>query len=387
MWSLVYVYIFSFSFILSLALTPLFRKLALRFSFLDNPEERKVHSEAKPLLGGLATYLAFTLTIVINLTIVAILRLKPQLMNLLPDIVAGSLPGVMTIRSKLLAILFGGTIVFFLGLWDDLKGGISPSVKLAGQLLAGLVLVFMGIRVSIFLPSWLAIIITLIWIIGITNAFNLLDNMDGLAAGVALLASLIFFLVALQQGQLFVSVILLVFAGSLAGFLPYNFRPATIFMGDAGSMFVGFLLAALTVLNTFYTQDSPTLLPVFMPLLILGVPIFDTLSVIFIRLKRGDPLFTADKRHFSHRLVGLGMSQKQAVIFIYLVTFSIGINATLLRGIKLTGAAVILIQALAIFGLIVFLEVAARKGNNQGSGGREAGTRGQGAGIRKKLNP
>lgn len=363
MWSLVYLYILCFSFILSVILTPLFRKLAIRFSFLDNPEERKLHSEAKPLLGGIAIYLAFTLTVVINLAMVALLKQRPQLMMLLPDVITERLMGVATTQNRLSAILLGGTIILLLGLWDDFKGGISPWAKLIGQLLAGLILVFLGIRVTIFLPAWISIIITLIWVIGITNAFNLLDNMDGLATGVALIATLIFFLVALQQGQLFVSAILLIFAGSLAGFLPYNFRPATIFMGDTGSMFVGFLLATLTVLNTFYTQKSPTFLPVIMPLLILGVPIFDTLSVIFLRLKRGDPIFAADKRHFSHRLIGLGMSQKQAVLFIYLVTFSIGINATLLRGAKLTGATVILIQALVIFALIVFLEVAAGKGN------------------------
>ncbi|NOX98083.1 MAG: undecaprenyl/decaprenyl-phosphate alpha-N-acetylglucosaminyl 1-phosphate transferase [Nitrospirae bacterium] len=363
MWNFVYLYIFFVSFVLSLLLTSLFRKLALKWSFLDNPEERKLHLEAKPLLGGAAIYLAFVLNIIINLAIVALLHRSPQLMNLLPEDIAGRLMGVMATKSRLLAILSGGTIIFLLGLWDDRRGGISPYVKLGGQLLAALLLVLFGIKITMFLPSWLAIIITIIWVVGMTNAFNLLDNMDGLAAGVALIAALIFFLVALQQGQLFVSVILLIFAGSLTGFLPYNFRPATIFMGDAGSMFIGFILATLTVLNTFYTQDSPTFLPVVMPLLILGVPIFDTLSVIFLRRKKGASIFVADKRHFSHRLIGLGMSHKQAVIFIYLVAFSVGINATLLRGAKLMGAIVILVQALVIFSLIVFLEVIAGRGN------------------------
>ena len=362
MWNWVYIYIFCFSLILSLSFTPLVRKVAIRFSLLDRPQERKLHLEAKPLLGGIAIYLAFTLTIIINLALVTLLEQRPQLMNLLPDVVAERLAGVAATQSRLLAILLGGTIILLLGLWDDLKGGISPLVKLGGQLLAGLILVFFGIRVTLFLPPFLSIIITLIWVIGITNAFNLLDNMDGLAAGVALIAALVFFLVAWQQGQFFVSVILLIFAGSLAGFLPHNFRPATIFMGDAGSMFIGFLLSALTVLNTFYSEGSPTFLPVIMPLLILGVPIFDTLSVIFLRLKRGQSVFAADKKHFSHRLMGLGMSQKQAVLFVYLVTFCVAINATLLRGTRLTGAAVILVQALVIFGLIVFLEVAAGRG-------------------------
>ena len=359
MWSLVYLYILCFAFLLSLILTPLLRKIALRFSFLDHPEARKLHSQAQPLLGGVAIYLAFTLTIIINLGLVALLEQRPQLMSLLPEVVAERLAGVAATHGRLLAILLGGTIILLLGLWDDLKGGISPRMKLGGQLLAGLVLVVFGIRVALFLPPWLGIIITLIWVIGITNAFNLLDNMDGLAAGVALIAALIFFLVALQQGQFLVSVILLIFAGSLMGFLPHNFRPATIFMGDAGSMFIGFLLSALIILNTFYVPESPTFLPVIMPLLILGVPIFDTLSVIFLRLKRGQSIFAADKGHFSHRLVGLGMSQKQAVLFVYLVTFCIAINATLLRGAEPAEALVILIQALAIFAFIIFLEATA----------------------------
>ncbi|MCK4437281.1 undecaprenyl/decaprenyl-phosphate alpha-N-acetylglucosaminyl 1-phosphate transferase [bacterium] len=364
MWNWVYVYIFCFSLILSLAFTPLVRRVAIRFSLLDRPQGRKLHLTAKPLLGGVAIYLAFTLTILANLAVVALLRQKPQLMNLLPQVIGNRLAGVAITHQRLLAILLGGTFILILGLLDDLKE-VSPKIKLMGQFLISFLLILFGIKVTLFLPSFLAIPITIIWVVGITNSLNLLDNMDGLAAGVAAIASIIFFSVALQQGQFFVSAILLVFAGSLLGFLPYNFHPATIFMGDAGSMFIGFILATLTVLSTYYTEASPTPLPLIMPLLILGVPLFDTFSVILIRWRRGDPIFGADKRHFSHRLVGLGLTQRQAVLLVYLATFCVGINATLLKSVKIAGGVVILVQALAIFGLIIFLEVAGSKGNQR----------------------
>ncbi len=362
MWNWVYIYIFCFSLILSLAFTPLIRKVAIRFSLLDRPQERKLHLKDKPLLGGVAIYLAFTLTILINVAVVALLRQKPELMNLLPEAIGERLAGVAITHQRLLAILLGGTFILVLGLLDDLKE-VSPKVKLAGQLLISLLLILFGIKVTLFLPPFLGMLITIIWVVGITNSLNLLDNMDGLAAGVAAIASAIFFSVALQQGQFFVSAILLAFTGSLLGFLPYNFHPATIFMGDAGSMFIGFILATLTVLSIYYTEASPTLLPLIMPILILGVPLFDTFSVILIRWRKGDPIFAADRRHFSHRLVSLGLTQRQAVLLVYLTTFCVGINAILLKAVKIAGGVVILVQALAIFGLIIFLEVAGRKGN------------------------
>ena len=199
------------------------------------------------------------------------------------------------------------------------------------------------------------------WMVLIMNSFNLLDNMDGLACGVALIATFIFFGITSFQHQLFTSSMLVVFAGCLAGFLIFNWYPASIFMGDAGSMWIGFMLATLTLMSTFYSEGKPTLFPVIMPLLILGVPIFDTVSVMIIRLIRKKPLFVGDKNHFSHRLVHLGMTQARAVAFIYLVTFCIGINATLLSTVEKPGAVVILLQAVVIFVIIALLEYTGRK--------------------------
>jgi UDP-GlcNAc:undecaprenyl-phosphate GlcNAc-1-phosphate transferase len=361
MWILVYIYIFSFAVLLSALLIPIVRKIAIRFSILDQSEVRK--SKPVPLLGGIAIYTSFILTVIINLGILSFLKTNPELLALLPEVIAERIAVVEVTYGRLTGILLGGTSIMVLGLIDDIKE-LSPKIKLSGQLFATLFLVLFGVRLTLFLPIYLAVPITILWVVGITNAFNLLDNMDGLSSGVALIASLIFLVVALTAGQYLVSVILIAFIGTILGFLRHNFHPATIFMGDAGSQFIGFLLASLTILSTFYTEGAPTHLPVVMPLLILGVPLFDTASVVLIRLKKKVPIFKGDKRHLSHRLLNLGMTQPQAVLFIYLLTFCVGINAILLRDVGWGGAFIILFQVLAVLGLIVLLEVVkARKGH------------------------
>lgn len=361
MWILVYFYIFSFALALSALLVPVLRKIAIRLSILDHPEARKSHLKPVPLLGGIAIYMSFVLTVIINLGILSFLKANPELLAFLPEVIAERVAEVEVTYGRLTGILLGATFIMVLGLIDDIKG-LSPGLKLSGQFFAALLLILFGVRLTLFLPTYPAILVTIFWVVGITNAFNLLDNMDGLSSGVALIASLIFLVVALLAGQFLMSVILIAFAGTTLGFLRHNFHPATIFMGDAGSMLVGFLLASLTILATFYTEEAPTHLPVVMPLLILGVPIFDTASVILIRLKKKLPIFKADKRHLSHRLVNLGMTQPQAVLFIYLLTFCVGIGALLLRDVRWGGALIILLQMLSVFGLIVLLEVVKARG-------------------------
>ena len=366
MWNWVYIYIFSFSFLLSLLLTILFRKIALRLRKLDHPAERKIHQIPKPLLGGVAICISFVAAVLVNMVFVRIFVKSPVFSSLLPVTVMRDLKGAPVVWGRLGIILIGGMLMMFLGLLDDLYN-FRFRIKLAGQTLLALFLVCFGIRASIFIPNiYLSSFVTIIWIVGITNAFNLLDNMDGLSAGVGVIAAIFFFITAFQQGQLFVSAILVAFAGTLVGFLIYNFHPASIFMGDAGSLFLGYTLASLTVLNTYYSEQSTTLFPIIMPVLILGVPIFDTFSVIYLRLKSRQSIFEADKRHFSHRLVSLGLTQRQAVLIVYLVSFSVGINAILLRSVETWGAVVILVQAVAIFGIIISLELAARKNQNNG---------------------
>lgn len=367
MWYIVYFCCFIVSFLLSLILVPIARKFAIRHSILDQPDDRKIHLEPKPLLGGVAICIAFIVTILINLLILFCCSEIFSLNHLMPDFLLSEIVSIKAVLPKLVVILFSGILILGLGLVDDIHK-LSAKTKLMAQIMIALLLISFGIRITLFIKNNLiSSIITLVWIVGITNAFNLLDNMDGLAAGVAFIASVIFFAITALQGQVFTATILLVFAGSVFGFLRYNKYPAKIFMGDAGSMFIGYILAVLTVVSSYYTKSSPTLFPVIMPVLILGVPIFDTISVLVLRIKNKKAISQGDKNHFSHRLVNLGMTQRQAVWFIYLVTFCVGINALLLSFVNIWGSGVILVQAVCIFMIIVILERIAKRNNDKKS--------------------
>jgi UDP-GlcNAc:undecaprenyl-phosphate GlcNAc-1-phosphate transferase len=181
--------------------------------------------------------------------------------------------------------------------------------------------------------------------------------MDGLCGGIALISSVILGVLTIQQGQYFSALLFLTLAGSLLGFLRYNFNPSSIFMGDAGALFIGYILAALTVSNSYITTRSVSQLPVVVPVLVLGVPLFDTFSVMVIRWKEGRSFFVGDNSHFSHRLVELGMSTKQAVTFIYLVTICIGVSAILIPELNLFGSVIVLIQEGLVFALITLLMI------------------------------
>ena len=201
----------------------------------------------------------------------------------------------------------------------------------------------------------------MLWVVGITNSFNLLDNMDGLSSGVAVIIALILGVLTIQQGQYFSALVLLTLAGSILGFLFYNFHPSKIFMGDAGSLLIGYTLAALTESSSYVTTKSVSQLPVVVPALVLGVTLFDTFSVMVIRWREKRPLFVGDNSHFSHRLVKLGMSTRQAVIFIYLVTLCVGMSAILIPELNIFGSVIVLVQEGLIFGLITLLMI---KGNH-----------------------
>jgi UDP-GlcNAc:undecaprenyl-phosphate GlcNAc-1-phosphate transferase len=226
-----------------------------------------------------------------------------------------------------------------------------------------------GIRITLFLDSPLvSLVLTVVWVVGITNAMNLLDNMDGLSAGVAAIVSFILFVVALEAGQTFVAAMLAVLFGTLVGFLVYNFNPASLFMGDAGSLFLGFLLAAMSVSTTYYQGGGAGRgrLSVVAPVVVLAIPIFDTLSVMAIRLKNGAPLMNGDKNHFSHRLVRLGMTVREAVLTIYILSLTIGLSAVLLPQVGALGESLVLLHTLGIMVVIILLECAAARRRRDG---------------------
>ena len=269
--------------------TPMMRRLALRTGTVDQPSARKIHLQPVPLLGGVAIYLGFILALVF-------------------------LGGLRYIR-ELVAILVGASLVSILGVWDD-RWGLRPLFKLLGQGAAAALLLLAGVEVHVFPWGWLNTAVTVVWVIGITNALNLLDNMDGLSAGIAAIAAGYFALMCAFTGQYLVGTLAVALMAACIGFLVYNWNPATIFMGDSGSLFIGFVLAALGIKLRF--PANVPFVTWMVPLFVLLVPLFDTTLVTISRLRRGlNPLTTPGKDHSSHRLTYAGLSRREAVLVLY----------------------------------------------------------------------
>jgi UDP-GlcNAc:undecaprenyl-phosphate GlcNAc-1-phosphate transferase len=361
----IYFAIFIGAFILSAALVPLCRRLAFRLNLVDRPAARKVHLEPKPLLGGGAVFLSFFIVAVSGVVIVFTFDSFPFFQDLFPGLYYMR-NGFFKVLEKFRYLMAAGVLIFLIGLADDFLGDKLPTrYKFLGQILAALLVTLGGVRLSIFHNIFLDSLLGVIWIVGITNAFNLLDNMDGLTSGVAVICMLIFFFVAYLQHQFFITLLLLTLCGAVAGFLVYNFPPSRIFLGDAGSLFIGFYLGCFTVMESYATHANPSLFPVLMPLITLSVPLLDTISVMIIRIKNGQPIYKADKNHLSHRLVALGMSQRQAVLFIYLITFSLGIGATLLTMNDRLGNLIVTAQTISTILLIVIIMAVKKKSQNR----------------------
>jgi UDP-GlcNAc:undecaprenyl-phosphate GlcNAc-1-phosphate transferase len=293
--------IFAAALLLAAAGTPLVRRLALHLGVVDQPNARKIHLNPIPLMGGLAIYGA----------VIGALFL------------VGDQRGEV---NQLAAIMIGATWISFFGFWDD-RHGLNPYIKLLAQFGAALILIVGGVMVNLpFLPAWANLAITLIWIVGITNAFNLLDNMDGLSGGVGAVAAVFFVLLAAISGQYLVGSLAAAILGGCLGFLIYNFNPASIFMGDTGSLFIGFVMAALGIKLRF--PANVPWVTWMIPLLVLGVPILDTSLVFFSRLRRGkNPLTTPGKDHISHRIVQAGWTRREAVMLLYLIGCAMGATA------------------------------------------------------------
>lgn len=282
--------------VIAMLATPVARAVAFRIGMVDHPAPRKLHTRPIPLLGGLALYLA---------VLIALLVLEDRY----------NLP-------QLAGVMIGATAVSFLGIWDD-RWGLRPLIKLSGQIIVAGVVMATGVMVSLFPWPILNVLITLFWLVGITNAFNLIDNMDGLSGGIGAVSAAFFLLLAALNGQYMVGALSAAVLGACIGFLRYNFNPASIFMGDAGSLFLGFLMAVLGIKLRF--PNHVAFVTWMVPVLVLGIPIFDTALVIVSRLRRGlNPLTTPGKDHLSHRLVRAGMTHREAVLLLYLAQAALG---------------------------------------------------------------
>lgn len=294
------------AFVIAYFSMPLVIKLAHRLGAIDQPNNRKVHDVSMPRLGGLAIFMAFIIVMVF----------------------------IVKVSGPFLGIIVGGCIIFLVGMLDDIYQ-LSAWVKLAGQIVATSVAVYFGVVIqfvnnpfdgALYL-GYLSIPLTFLWIVGISNAINLIDGLDGLAAGVSSIAAITMGIVALLQGQTLVAFVAFILVAATLGFLPYNFHPARTFMGDGGSNFLGFTLACLAVTGL---AKSTAIISLLVPIVILGIPIFDTSFAIIRRIYNKAPIFEPDKDHLHHRLLALGFTHRASVLIIYSISGFFGTAAVIL---------------------------------------------------------
>jgi UDP-GlcNAc:undecaprenyl-phosphate GlcNAc-1-phosphate transferase len=347
-----YLAVFLATAVASLVATPLVRRLSLRFGAIDRPSDRKVHPKPTPTLGGQALWLA----ILVGMGVAFLLP---------------SFRGLLRASSEPLGVVLAATVMVVLGSVDDVRG-ISAPAKVAGQILAGGLLILNGIQLDyvwfpgigvVSLSPDLAVPLTLLIVLVVVNAVNLIDGLDALAAGVVAIASAAFLTYAVQTGEAVypgpspASLFSVLVAGAAVGFLPWNFHPAKIFMGDSGSMLLGLVLAAATISGVGRT-DAPTntdlaalAIPAVIPLLVLAVPLVDVVWAILRRLRRGRPWYLPDKEHIHHRLLDIGHTHRQAVLLMYLWSGLLAASAlaiTFVRSSTLVVAMLVVIAAVLV---------------------------------------
>jgi len=357
------------SFAVALIATLVIRRVGDRLGLIDLPNERKVHSTPTPRGGGLAIWLGMVATFGFGQLALWYFS-QAETLEFLPEFVRTHVSGIWAQSGKLWILLGAGTALMLLGLADD-RGGLPWQFRLLVEVLVAAACVWLvpNLRMTAFLPYPIFTgALSVIWIVALINSFNMLDNMDGLSAGVATIAASILAAVLLlapdpqtNKPQLFVAGLLLVLVGSLLGFLWHNRPPAKIFMGDSGAYFIGFMIAAATLLASYTGYHSEKRHAILAPLLVMVVPLYDMTTVILIRLRAGKSPFAADKNHFSHRLVDLGLTKPQAVLTVYLTTATCGLGALLLHEVDRTGAVLIVLLIGCVLGIVAILETTARR--------------------------
>jgi UDP-GlcNAc:undecaprenyl-phosphate GlcNAc-1-phosphate transferase len=337
---------FVVAFTLAFALTPVAIRVAPKVGAMDTPkDERRMHAEPMPRFGGFGIFIGVTAALV-----VAALFLLPSLPEQFRD----------DRISKLAGIIIGGALIYAVGVTDDVRG-MSARVKFLLQIACACVVCLFGVRITFltdlfgggqtYIGDILSFLVTVVWIVGITNTINLIDGLDGLAAGVAAIASVsIAYTAFISVGMYTATVILTAVAGGALGFLPFNFHPARIFMGDGGALFLGFTLASISIIGPV---KSATVIATIVPALVLGLPIFDTAFAILRRLADGRPIMEADKGHLHHRLMAAGMGQRQSVLTLYGISGVMGVTAVMFsRGLTAEAVALFLIAVMFIYILL-----------------------------------
>lgn len=341
------------------------RRFAVKLGLLDLPGGHSSHTQATPLGGGIGIWLGVIATFAAGTIAVALARESAAIQEQIPEGILPYLDGVWMRVGETWSLLTAASVLFFLGICDD-RRGVNVGVRLTVEFAVAAYVVYgMGFGLTAFIGlPWLTNLLSVVWIVAVINSFNMLDNMDGLSGGVAAIIAGSMAVVMLStpdpgtaRPQLFVAALLLVVCGSLLGFLWHNRPPAKIFMGDGGSYFVGFLVAVAMLMATFAGSGTePRPHAVFAPLCAMAVPMYDMATVLWIRVREGRSLFQGDHSHFSHRLVGLGLSRPRAVLTIYLVTGTCGLAAVLLTHVTLLQAAAVLGIVGCMLLLVVILE-------------------------------
>ncbi|MDR1963574.1 MAG: undecaprenyl/decaprenyl-phosphate alpha-N-acetylglucosaminyl 1-phosphate transferase [Planctomycetaceae bacterium] len=348
----------------------LVRRLAVDWGFVDKPGERKIHTQPIPTGGGLGIGIGVLIPFAFFQLFLFLLFHFDAFRFLFPTAITIHLDGMWYRSGQLWTLLGLGSLLLILGTLDD-RFNLNWRLRLGVQLFVAIITVCCGWRLTAFIDApILTNILSVIWIVGLINSFNMLDNMDGLSAGTAAICGLFLAAVmflspnpASHQPQFFVAGFLLILVGAVAGFLVYNnpFR-ASMFMGNGGAYFIGFLLSAVTLTATFSGYGGAVAAQtVFVPLLILAVPIYDTTTVVLIRIRNGKSPFIGDKNHFSHRLVDLGFSKTQAVLMVYLTTTICCFGSLLMYQVNFIGASLIFLQTFLVLLLIGIIEYVGRK--------------------------
>lgn len=341
------LYLFLGAWFISALSLRVIRHYAPSLKLVDLPDQRRIHQRVMPKGGGIGIFIALCASYIFGYCYLQ----------------QNQLDEIQSFAHSLFVIMPGALVIFLTGLLDDWYN-LRPRTKLIFESLVAFWLIYHDIRITFFVDSYLfSIITTWLWVIVITNSFNLLDNMDGLSAGVVFISGAIFLLVAIQIQQWTIVWLLLGLLGATLGFLCYNFPPASMFMGDSGSLLLGYMMSVLTIHATFYCE--PITFSIVFPILVLAVPLFDTGTVFLIRVKLKVSIFQGDKRHFSHRLVNLGLSQRHAVFVIYLLTFAAGISALFLYQLNFWAGILVLVQ---ISTMLLIIHILERVGNQKNNG-------------------
>lgn len=352
------------AFWVSFLTTGLMRLIAPRVGLIDKPAARKVHLVPTPLGGGIGIWAGVVLPLLLAQILVLVWRADPP--SWLPLELREQLAGAAFRAKELWGILAAATVLSIMGLIDDFRP-LPWKPRMAIQLAVSAAVVFSGVRATVFVSNpWVGALLSICWFVVLVNSFNFLDNMDGLSGGIALIVSTVFAVMMLTKPgdpRWLVGGFFLIVAGAVIGFLCHNWSPARIFMGDSGSYFLGFCIASMTVLGTFYSPMDGGQHVVLAPFCVLAVPLYDIGSVVLIRLREGRSPFQADKKHFSHRLVALGLTKVQAVLTVHLTALTTGLLGLTLYAVTSWNAAIVVLACVGcVLLLIAILEAAPREG-------------------------